>query len=207
MEVIKLPHCGAISVGWVVEDTSTWPTDNAKCACIVKLLDRALCTVILPHLESLSVVLPFVGNIDSVRVFSLGKFDGHFCFSLSLGWFVVSSLSGCWSFCHVNYVTRLFVLVPDELVHVPMQEAQFIQGNALVIGLPVPIDAIVSGISATTPYVTIHVHVDTACLVFREQVKQTHKLIAMLGKPRVNTCQVPALVRINVTSHVFLHRF
>lgn len=110
-----------------------WPTDNAKCACIVKPLDRALCICILPHLESLSVVLPFVGNGDSVRVFSLGKFDGHFCFSLSLGWFVVSSLSGCWSLCHVDYFTCLCVVVPNEHVDIAVQVTHIVKGNALVI--------------------------------------------------------------------------
>jgi len=94
------------------------PANDTQCACIVKPLDRALCTVVLPHLESVSVVLLFVGNVDSVRVLSLGKFDGHFCFSLSLGWFVDSSLSGCRSFCHVDYFTCLCVVVPNEHVRV-----------------------------------------------------------------------------------------
>ena len=71
MGVIKLPHC------------------------VVKLLCGALGAFILARLESVSVVLSFVGNGGSVCVLGLGRFDGHFCFSLSLGWFVVSSLSGC----------------------------------------------------------------------------------------------------------------
>ena len=107
-----------------------WAADNAKCACIVKQLDRTLCVYILFTGESLSVVLPFIGDTNSVCELCLGKFDGHFCFSLSLGWFVDSSLSGCWSLCHVNYVTRLFVLVPDELVNVSVQVPKIVKGSS-----------------------------------------------------------------------------
>ena len=66
MEVVKLPHCRAVRFGRVMQNATMWPADDTQCIGAIKPLCRTLFPFILKHLESVALMLPFIGNVDSV---------------------------------------------------------------------------------------------------------------------------------------------